>query len=838
MFKNKTKRILLAVFACLLFASPASAEFFSDVILTGTNGIWVDSRSYASLQHAVTAVGAADREIVIIGAQGAVALTIPANVRLRFLRDGSINNTGQLIVNTRNIIAEDRQIFTGAGDIDFVDGSVVRSSWFSNFVEALDVTLDDTLTMVISETGRITSNSAVGNNVTLKWESPDNRIVAYGGRTLSNVKNIEAGNYQIFAGAGDIDFLDGTELYLSWFRRLRSVLTWVENEEVTIVVNEDSAVEYTQASTANENIKILPGGMLSPAVGVTLTLLNPLEAGPYQVFAGAGTLVYNSPTNPKLSWFSGLPSAITAIGAFETELIEDTDYVMVGDVTIPDTLSSRWTEGNTITTTGHTFTINGSFECGLYQVFAGTGTVTFGSGVREVYAEWWGIDGTADDVQIQLALNAVAGSSGIIRLLGKTYNLTSALSFTNTHHNITLEGAGRNHTILDGNAGAIYGLGIVGTDRLTIRNLRICDCATGGIAFSGGNSDNVFEDVQIEACGYGIYFNGVVVHNQFRRMFIYNCTNAGVHLSANGNPVSCAFWECRIELNAGGAYDASARGATHAHHMSFYKTIFESNCGSKAVNLSRNARSYSFKECHFENNCIGETTGYDIWMDAACQAITIEGCTFSYLSTDCNVAAYSIYVSGSTNNYVIRNNQFAPTRANYIAFRVATTNRDTSSVFENNAFYDDLQEYVSIHENAPWITYRGNGRMDWPDGWNVDGCFAKVETTDAAATLIWTCAYFEEEVAVYIAADIIGVATDGTERAAYTRKIFVYRLVAGAVTSEGTDDETTIESNAAWDCVLSASAGIGGSVQLNVTGEVGKTIKWRATVKAIGQKWN
>lgn len=293
MFNFRTK-LLSAIFVCLVLAAVASAEFFSDVILTGTNGIWVDSRSYVSLQAAITAVGADDREIAIIGAQAATTLTVPANVRLRFLRDGSISNSGQLNINTRNIAAEDRQIFTGAGDIDFVDGSVVRSSWFSDIVEALDVTSDDTLTMVISEPGHITANAAVGDDVTLRWESSYNLLIAYGGRVLSNVRNIEAGNYQIFAGAGDIDFLDGTELYLSWFRRLRSVLTWVETEDVVVIVSEDSAVEYTQASASNETIRVLPGGMLSPSGGITLTIGGPFEAGIERTFSGAGTVVFGA----------------------------------------------------------------------------------------------------------------------------------------------------------------------------------------------------------------------------------------------------------------------------------------------------------------------------------------------------------------------------------------------------------------------------------------------------------------------------------------------------------------------------------------------------------------
>jgi len=59
---------------------------------------------------------------------------------------------------------------------------------------------------------------------------------------------------------------------------------------------------------------------------------------------------------------------------------------------------------------GKTLTINGPFECGLYQAFSGSGAVAFGDGaVAEVYPEWWGGDPTASSDQtaaIQAAITA------------------------------------------------------------------------------------------------------------------------------------------------------------------------------------------------------------------------------------------------------------------------------------------------------------------------------------------------------------------------------------------------------------------------------------------------
>ena len=110
------KRFLLTLLIALIIASPASANFFPDIIVTSANGIWTDTRAYATVNAAVTAVGAVNkRTIVIPSAQVVTALTVTANITLRFERDGAIANSGQLTIQTLDIEADDHQIFTGAG---------------------------------------------------------------------------------------------------------------------------------------------------------------------------------------------------------------------------------------------------------------------------------------------------------------------------------------------------------------------------------------------------------------------------------------------------------------------------------------------------------------------------------------------------------------------------------------------------------------------------------------------------------------------------------------------------------------------------------------------------
>jgi len=469
------KKFILSIFLALtLFITPASAEFFPDIIVTSPNGIWTDSRAYETLNDAISAVGANERTIKIVSPQTVTALTIPSNVTLEFERDGAIVNSGQLTINTRNIRAPDRQIFTGAGDVDFADGSVVRSAWFPSLYKAINLTNDDSVTLLVTSQAHVTTTCALGNDVILKWISPNNIIQVDSGVVFSNIKNIEAGNYQIFAGLGDYDFLDGTELKLNWFHSLQSVLAQVEDEEVTIIINEDSVIQADVTAAANEGIKVVKGGRLNIDAGVTLT-------------------------------------------------------------------------------------INGSFSTGLYQVFSGAGSTLFGQLTPALYPEWWGIDGTNDEVQINLAITASNAGTGRIpvvlsggpysaadtiymrhgvRLIGWGGMATSKIpTSANYEHQARINVSGSSVALDSLPADGTYitysvenvsfvGDGHTGTESAVklrqitrsyplLKNVEISTFGGHGIEFIGDGCHSVgFENLQIQYCGYsGVYADVTYLNN-------------------------------------------------------------------------------------------------------------------------------------------------------------------------------------------------------------------------------------------------------------------------------------------------------------------------------------
>ena len=290
MFKKSTKWFVSILLFFFSFTSVHAWEYAIDPIIVGTAGIYTDSRAYSTLALAIAGIGALERDLYIAQVETVGTLTIPANVRLHFLNVGAISVTTQLTLNTTQIFAGDQAIFAGAGDIDFVAGSVVRSSWFADLDEALDVTNDDTSTLVISEAVTMDADGEVGNNVTLRWESP--LILNTDAYILSNVKNIEAGNYQIFAvGAESPDFLAGSVIHSSWFTSLAVAIaaTGDENTELTILVDQPEQISSNPTIDVYQTLKVEKGCIITIDAGNTLTINGDLIADIYQIFSHNNT---------------------------------------------------------------------------------------------------------------------------------------------------------------------------------------------------------------------------------------------------------------------------------------------------------------------------------------------------------------------------------------------------------------------------------------------------------------------------------------------------------------------------------------------------------------------
>lgn len=102
--------------------------------------------------------------------------------------------------------------------------------------------------------------------------------------------------------------------------------------------------------------------------------------------------------------YASLTAAVAAIGSTETNLLINTAMTLTGNTTIPATLRLDLQPGGSISQGAYTLTINSPFSAGEFQVFTGTGAVTFGNGsVEYVIPQWWGANTAAN---INKAINA------------------------------------------------------------------------------------------------------------------------------------------------------------------------------------------------------------------------------------------------------------------------------------------------------------------------------------------------------------------------------------------------------------------------------------------------
>lgn len=232
--------------------------------------------------------------------------------------------------------------------------------------------------------------------------------------------------------------------------------------------------------------------------------------------------------------FSSFTAAVSSIGTTTTTLIVDTVSALTATTTVPSTLSVRVDSPGKITKTLGVLVINGPFSAVLSRVFSGfsAGDVTFGAGsVKEVYPEWWGITGTADETAINAALIATAGSNVPVQLLARDYTLSTILKQPS---NTTLIGSGYGTNIIipntftwDGAQGAIYNTNrLAGDSNIYLGNLRLTATDTTHVGYmiaryrlvTGLTIKNIYT-----ASTYSSWLTPITIDGGVSKFFIKGC---------------------------------------------------------------------------------------------------------------------------------------------------------------------------------------------------------------------------------------------------------------------------------------------------------------------------
>jgi len=292
------------------------------------------------------------------------------------------------------------------------------------------------------------------------------------------------------------------------------------------------------------------------------------------------------------------------------------------------------------------------------QIFSGAGLVVFTAG-GIVYPEWWGVDGTADEVQINASIAALA--RGIVQLDAKQYVLAAAIAMK---QNVTLNGvdSSRNYgNELNGNLPSTTAYktqlyqGTAAADviqlagyAVLLSGVRIANLdvygnnGTGkGISIIGGNTGAGFavEGFAIEnvtvwnfdgALGVGIYIEGIVFRGEFRNVTSHDNTLCfkATDDTYSGATSQLNFYNCSFrarEDETGGTQDYTFYNNTGGSTWGFFGCDFAKaqNAGSTGTAFYTNGTSV-IVNCNFEHSDIGAQIA---------SASVLIGCTFS----DCDV---------------------------------------------------------------------------------------------------------------------------------------------------------------------------------------------------------
>ncbi|MCK5019485.1 MAG: hypothetical protein KAS32_20670 [Candidatus Peribacteraceae bacterium] len=448
----------------------------------------------------------------------------------------------------------------------------------------------------------------------------------------------------------------------------------------------------------------------------------------------------------------------------------------------------------------------------------------------------WGVipDDAVDDRAAIIAMFTAAQTAGGGRIKFPAGTITISDSIV-VPDSCIIEGVSMAGTIINCSGSDRTMFAFTGQKNTTIRYMTLrADGQSGvnGVRFTTTESDGTyFNDINFYNLHNGIKVEDYWTHCQITRCEFWFNEAASVLINDGTQINSIEFDACRFEQTDSSHYRAI--GTVNAHSgVTFNKCIFESTSAQKAVDLGDNAKLYVFESSHFENNGIGQGTAYDIYIAGGSENVDAHNCTFSGMASGVT-AGYSIYFDTGARNAVVWSNKFTSTDAGYVAI---TTNIGTRNIvlMANTYPADHSVGYLDLDGRTIRIA---DGSIGGPIGGALNGSHGYVQTTNASVTNLWDWSYIPSNTMFYLIADVVATEDDGSEYASYTRKALIKHTTGNTITLIGQLDDATIESTAAWDCNIAVAAASDGTIEIEVTGEVGKNIKWVADVKIVSKTW-
>lgn len=275
--------------------------------------------------------------------------------------------------------------------------------------------------------------------------------------------------------------------------------------------------------------------------------------------------------------YATLAAAVTAIGATPATLVIDSHKTVSANLSIPSTLTLRFTNGAQIQpASGITVTILSPTDgFPKRQIFGGAGTVNFTGSTRasEIYAEWWGAN--ADD-----ATNSTSAFQKAILAGGKQFvNLPGSYVIDETGlagvSNLTWRGAGKGITRIKLSANSNSNMVLFsGKSNIHLRDLTFdWNNRVAGVGGPAALAFHLSTDFTVRDVGiinfdrFGVALNGCSVARiedcDIKRASVLSTSNEGILVSAAAGE-NTDIWLTRNHLvNSGMNLDLNNSFITH-----------------------------------------------------------------------------------------------------------------------------------------------------------------------------------------------------------------------------------------------------------------------------------
>jgi len=383
-----------------------------------------------------------------------------------------LSTDGTLAANSDSLIPTQKAVKTYIGSAVVTPEIIVGEVGYLTLAAAVTAIGATEATLVVPPGTHVGGGVTIPVTLSLQVLKGATITVATG-LTFACNGHFTAGDYQVFSltGTGTVTFAtQSTFLYSSWFADgdTTGAIVWATNKFPCWVKADKSTVVYM----GNVGFGTVPGAKLDVAGNFKLnTGLITSDA--------VGNVCYGA----DISASANFAASVTAIGSTQAKLITIRGNHVSGGVTIPTTLTFALQQGaNHTVANGTTFTINGPFEAGDYQVFSLTGTGAV-AGLKLSKPEWFATNTTPGTTDMTAAWNTAMASLSaggqLVCLPGTAYMVDGAgvldgdgnyYTIKNTTNKIKIVGNQATLVWDEGTDNTIIILGLEGTD-VEVENL-------------------------------------------------------------------------------------------------------------------------------------------------------------------------------------------------------------------------------------------------------------------------------------------------------------------------------------------------------------------------------